>query len=737
MRNASSLPEPDMTSQSPSIAELSPDRPRSNPSSDRLGYAPFAKRIAHSIANMPGADGHVIALNGKWGYGKTTMLNFIRHYLDEAEHQKRPLIVSYNPWWFSGHEDLVWGLFGQLQARIEGLSDFPGKTREKLADLADAISDMPLPYVSWAKPVAKMARPKPKNIEKLKQEISDALAKQPHRLLVIIDDIDRLTANEIRQVFRAIKSVGDFPNVIYLMAFDKDVVAQCLKEIQGTFGEDYLEKIVQIAFELPLVDRLSIRNLFFERLNPIISGVNEKEFDRTHWSSTFFEGIDKLLETPRDVVRLTNALAITFPAVMGEVNPIDFIAIESLRVFCPEAYDVVKNNREMFVGHSPDSYMRPTKDDLSKFHGEWIMKLGQSKPTQENGVKAIIERLFPKVRGAWGNARFGRDNEALWRRQRRICSDSVFPVYFALGIPSGEISNSEMQSILADSRNQERFSRDLIELAEHVRPDGKTKAAALMDRLQDYTDREISLENIQPIISALLDAGDQIIRPEDLENGLFDQAIDVEMGRVIWQLLKRAEASRRFEILSNALQSGHAIYLIQKALIVLGQQQGLHGETAAPEEEWFVSREQLQILEQLGIEKIRRASQDGSLLLTPRLLLVLNFWRDHGDKAEVRAWVEGTVNGDQGLAEFLEHCLAVSTRIGSEDAAGRKFDRLDPKWLEPYVDVDQITARVRKLTQTIQLSERQQRGVKQFLKEYEFRKAGGNPDNPFSMHEIM
>src|SRR5579863_7715966 len=88
-------------------SDLSADRPGIEPNSDRLGYAPFAKRLAHSIARLSRAEGHVVALYGGWGFGKTTMLNYVRHYLNEMGPNERPIVVTYNPWWFSGHEDLV------------------------------------------------------------------------------------------------------------------------------------------------------------------------------------------------------------------------------------------------------------------------------------------------------------------------------------------------------------------------------------------------------------------------------------------------------------------------------------------------------------------------------------------------------------------------------------------------------------------------------------------------------
>ncbi|MGC1582481.1 MAG: P-loop NTPase fold protein, partial [Candidatus Acidiferrales bacterium] len=433
------------------VFSLSADRPGADPEVDRLGYAPFAKRLAESILRLSGAEGHVVALYGPWGFGKTTMLNYVRYYVSKGDPVERPIIVPFNPWWFAGGEDLISAFFNQLRSLLEGHKEFSSKMRNGLADFAELLSEAPLPHATLAKVGARLIRPKPKNIAKLKDEISRALGIQGRNILVIIDDIDRLTSEEIRQIFRVVKAVADFPNVTYLMAFDKQVVARSLSELQGGSGEDYLEKIVQVPFELPLVDRLSIRSFFFEKLNPVIAAVDPKNFDQVYWGNVFFEGIDKFLITPRDVIRFANTLAVTFQAVAGEVNPIDFIAIESLRMFVPEAYDCVRNNREMFCGSSPNDLRPPSSAELRKFHDEWLERLRKSSSRDEEPVKNLLKRLFPKLNGVWGNNQYGSDWEGRWRRALRVCSEDVFPVYFSLAVADGEISNSKMRAMLANA----------------------------------------------------------------------------------------------------------------------------------------------------------------------------------------------------------------------------------------------------------------------------------------------
>ena len=87
------------------------DEPLKSPNQDRLGFAPFAEKIATIIKNMQVKESVVFAVYGKWGSGKTTFLNFLVHYLKEED---SIIIVKFNPWWFSGKENLLLQFFNTL-----------------------------------------------------------------------------------------------------------------------------------------------------------------------------------------------------------------------------------------------------------------------------------------------------------------------------------------------------------------------------------------------------------------------------------------------------------------------------------------------------------------------------------------------------------------------------------------------------------------------------------------------
>jgi predicted KAP-like P-loop ATPase len=354
------------------MSTLSADRPSDNPSDDLFGHAPFAKALCDSIHRYRAAEGLVLALYGPWGSGKSTVLSYVIHYLNQHPSHHQPVVVTFNPWWFSGQDNLARAFLGQLQAVLPGKSDkflqigqYLGEFAEGLGGLIDLTGTTAGVGGIFGKVIGKVTKRKPKDIPVLKGKISKLLMEADKRVLVVVDDIDRLTAEETRQLFTVIKAVADFPNIIYLLAFDREVAAQAIQEA-GLPGDRYLEKIIQVPFELPAVDRDDLRKLLFRRLDVALQNTPDGLFDESYWTNVFFDGLDKLFKVPRDVIRFTNTASVTYPAVRGEVNPVDFIALEALRVFLPSLYDTIRHNSDNFAGHRSTNYSDKHLEEFKK-----------------------------------------------------------------------------------------------------------------------------------------------------------------------------------------------------------------------------------------------------------------------------------------------------------------------------------------------------------------------------------
>ena len=669
---------------------------------------------------MAPTEGLVMALYGPWGSGKSTVVNFVVHAIEALPESDRPVVLNFNPWWFGGHEDLIRRFFDQLMITLKKRGVVTERVRRAMANLADIVAQVPLTEVSaGARIFSRIARPKARDVVELRRSVENALRDQPRKILVILDDIDRLSTEETREVFRLVKSVANFPNVVYFLAFDKNVAIQAVGSVQGVTGEEYLEKIIQVPFELPLPDKSALRKLFFERLNMILASTPDGAFDQTYWQNVYMEGVDHFITSPRDVARLSNTLSVTYPAVQGEVNAVDFIAVETLRVFTSELYQVIRQNPESFAGASSGGFGADANvDRLRSFHDAWLENVDAK---DRVALKAVARRIFPRLEAVWSNTYYGSESLGRWRKELRVCSPDIFPTLFRLAVPEGGISNTEMGAILTSTKDASEFSEALLELSASRRPDGTTRLATFLERMEDYTRDDIQLEQVSPIMSALFDVGDELLRADPGRPGMFGFGLDTRMGRIVHQLIRRVASEQvRFEILIDAIQTGRALTFSVHEIIVLGQEHGRHSErNPSPEEQRIVSEQHLNDLEALCLNKIRSSAKDGTLIEAPELSMVLFLWGGWSDFDEPRQWVEEICKDDHNLLNILSAFVGVSFRHTLGDVSESTHYSFNLEALTRLIDPATVVERVSELARRPDLPVEQERATKAFLRAVE------------------
>ena len=691
-----------------------PDQPIVDPAEDRLGLADFAKHLANTLTHPLSVEGYVVAVNAPWGAGKTTFLNFVTHYAS-LEGNVAPIVLKFNPWWFSG-QSVVQRFFRELLAAL-GTESKWDQVRTKLANLAEMVSP-----VLFAVPAAGSALgavgklsenllKENQTTERLKAELAADLRGLDRRLLVVVDDIDRLTREEIRQLFQLIKTVGDLPNVTYLLAFHREHVVEALKTDGGVSGEDYLAKIVQAAFELPEVDTSSLHTLFTERLDVILSGTPDQDFDESYWLEAFHEGIKHLVKTPRDVTRLTSSLGVTYSAVKGEVNPVDFIALETLRLFAPDAYSAIRQEVSAFTGSGASSMDRRA-EELKSFHDTWLEQV----PVElRQAVKSLVTVLFPKLSAVWLNVHYS--PESTWMLRRRICHPEVFPIYFRLSVPSNLISNSEMASILALHSDAGALSKRLMEMNAERSTTGERRSRLFLNQLDERVS-EIDSDTALGLMRSLFYAADGLYRDVD-PAGFLQFGMETALDIVMLKLARQVSTETIEKELPPLLESAGSVALVVRFVFALGEEHGKYGDRrnrlhtpAAPEE--LVER-----LEKIAIKRVETAAVDSSLLQTPQLSYTLHRWRQMADEKAPTTWVQAIVQENDENLLLLLHAFegAVTSTSGYKVV---RTKTCDPRQLEPFLIGDEIIDRVRSLAESDELASI-------YARSYDLLKEGKDP----------
>lgn len=713
---------------------LSSDRPLTDPNDDLFGHAPFAKHLADAIRCQKGEDGIVLALYGPWGSGKSTVLGYVLHYLKQMPAHEQPVVVPFNPWWFSGQENLARAFLGQLQAVLpaeysgfkvlsEKLSEF-SEALGGVAEIAGGAFGIPIPG-KVVQGSLRMLGAKPKDVPGLKKTLSELLLKESKRVLVVIDDIDRLAPDEVRQLFTVIKALADFPYVTYLLAFDREVASEAISAQTGLPGERYLEKIIQVPFELPIIDRVSLRKALFSRLDGVIQGTPEGRFDDGHWVNVFHSGVDPLIRVPRDIVRLTNSLSVTYPAVVGEVNPVDFIAIESLRVFLPKVYAAIRANEEKFVGYrAPDHDIE--KQAAVAFHGAWI----QTVPSElQSSTKDLMQLLFPKLEAVLSNTHYSSDSAMQWRRELRVCSPEVFSAYFRLSLPEGALSRTELDGFLTLCADAKAIRTALLDASKNKRADGLSKARALLERLMDHVEKDIKHECISPLVHALLDVGDELLQESDSPPGTFDFGNESRVRRVIYHLLKRVEQAERMTLIVSAMDAGHSLRCSQHLIVALSEESG-EGKNDA-----LLTVDAVEELKRQWVEKVRNTALSNQFIQHTELAPLLSGWRLWGVATEPKDWWQKAAATDQGLVTLIGAFKSQSTATTFGEYATRVQIRVNPKAIEHYGDVQAMAARLSMFVAAGDVPETQRPAIEQFILECEMLAAGKSPDAPFAFDD--
>ena len=234
------------------------DRAITDLQNDLLGRASFSKHLGRAIYEYLGNDGLVIGLFGKWGTGKTSVINMTLQEVStlSKNDDNKPLVVKFAPWNYSDRENLISLFFQCLKNKVE--NDKSGKLKKKIgkalndyAGAFDAVALVPVFGSGLAAILKTTAATEGKkliqgpSLDESKELLEKALLESSQKIVVVIDDIDRLSNSQIRDVFQLVKQVADFPNVIYILAMDREVVTRALEDVHGFDGNEYLEKMEQ------------------------------------------------------------------------------------------------------------------------------------------------------------------------------------------------------------------------------------------------------------------------------------------------------------------------------------------------------------------------------------------------------------------------------------------------------------------------------------------------------------
>ena len=697
---------------------FSADRPITSSAEYRLNRRDFAFALGDSVLSWDGADSLVIGLNGKWGSGKNSIINLVLERIQRTA-EPAPDTIKFNPWEWSGHEELATAFFREIEIALhdrKGAGSQLAERFERYASILNAgatLAESSAPVVTAASVVivaaggatiavdplsspvaggillvtgmlgliasrvsrvmqaigAALRRPS-KSLTEVKRDLTEALQKYDRNILVILDDIDRLTPSDVVRILQLVKANADFPKMVYLLAYDLSALSKSVEAALRVNGRDYVDKIVQVSVQVPKPDKSALEGLLFAGVDEVIEPASiQRIFNKDRWSSLYLDGyssrgINSYFSTPRRIFRFVSALHFNLARHMdrGECNvdPVDFIGIEALRVFEGAVYEGVATEKQLFAGAASGDARQQERDKATVSH---VLQKAPDDPKRST-AEHVLRELFPSAEWALTGTHQAVDRGRLLA-DRRVSHLDMFDFYFQMAVPTASLSEGEIREVVAaTSASRETLTDALRVLIER----GRIRAflrdlAAGLDRIPR------GLETV--FISSLFDIGDQL---EAQVERMLDASDTLRSEFIVEDLLDRLRLDERLHALEEAVEDSEGVALPLNFIRFTLHRADREAQPAIADEEG------LRVLGQRLLPRIRGLASGEQLLNHRHLPELMYAWSFFGEEGDARSWAEEHTGTPEGLLRLFQ---AFAHYKGPDNAHP----------LSEYIDLDEAVAR--------------------------------------------
>ena len=630
------------------------DRPISTVADDLLGRELFANYLAEAISEYNREDCLVIGLYGSWGTGKTSIINMALDKIEQINQSgtKKLTVMKFSPWNYTDKNDLIRIFFQFFNQNInEQKNEALRSVGAALYEYSEAFMELSrsvvgehgsilLKFITQC--IGRHLKNSP-DLGKTRDNLEKKLQNAKEKFIIVIDDIDRLSNNHIKDIFQLVKQVADFSNVIYVLAMDREIVCNALGEVQNLDGKAYLDKIIQIPFEIPLIRKPVLQKIFFNKLDDVVKEKNKKNLieliaEQEYWKAIYQNCVEPYMNTVRDINRFINTFRFKYNVLYKETSLEDMVGITVLEVLEPNLYKWVYQNKRAICGNQLSD-----RENNQYLRQQYFDEFNTLNIRAKLAIKAVAT-LFPIFANKIQETSY--ESKANLRGKMRIADNDKFDLYFIFTLEEIKVSRNVIQECIYES--DEFVIKRKIQLINE-----NCNIKYFLQELESLID-EIPQRNLSKIASALLDLKGTFKNEESkniLEMSVSGQAESLAFDSFIPRIKNDEE---RYELIKSKMESidPGTLWTLARLMCKLELSHGrFRGKTENRYEE-VISLDNLENLEKIFIDKIHAVKTKNELLDLEGFSSIFFVW-ELIDQKDAKEYIDTISKTQSNIIKFI------------------------------------------------------------------------------------
>ncbi len=402
---------------------------------DLLERDSVVKKLYGSITHCQPEQSYVISLEGKWGSGKTTIINRTKQYLRDPENNEKEYIIvdDFDPWLYGTQDALLLGMLETI-VKHTGIRYSPMRSHILAKEVGRTVTESS-PAGGLLNNLFYNTRTHTEDVAKLKAQLSAYLRTQRKKVVFFIDNLDRANSDNVVFLFKLIGIVFDLPGIVYVLSFEEDRIGTVLQRTDE-IDPRFTEKIIQQEIRVPTVSVERAEQLYWVCLENMLSayGIPKNQL------KDFVPVAKYIIAKATDIRMFKRMINSVFSVALGDdtiLDKRDLAALALIQFFDSELYDLIRRNSGYFISHDRSLEKHFIMSINKQKFSETVKLFYDSIFANREHEKDLLADVFPYVKRYKNNTAivqehsFGDPDAPEISRKSRACNGKFFDLYFS------------------------------------------------------------------------------------------------------------------------------------------------------------------------------------------------------------------------------------------------------------------------------------------------------------------